>query len=95
MSRPKQTEPMAIVSLVLALMGPATCAMSSLAGAILGRYALRKIREHPEQLEGEGLAKAGVIVGWVMFGLMALIILAYIGFIVFAVYMGITHPHSK
>ena len=89
----KQTETMAIVALVLSLMGPASCGMSSLAGAILGRIALRKIREYPDHLEGEGLAKAAVIVGWIMFGVFVLVALAYVALIVFMVVMGIEHPH--
>ncbi len=86
-----QMEPMAVVALVMAVMGPATCGLSALAGGIIGQTALRKIRDHHGQLEGEGLAKAGMIVGYVVTGLMALFVLAYVGFIVYAVVSNVHH----
>lgn len=89
----RQTEPMAIVALALAVLGPATCGTSSLAGAILGHVALRKVRQNPEHLDGEGLAKAGMIIGWVMFGLFVLLILAYIAVMVFVITQGVKHGH--
>lgn len=84
----KQTETMAIVSLVLSVLGFATCGVSALVGAIMGRIALTKIRANPDVLEGEGLAKSGMIVGWVLFGMHVVGVLAYIGFIIFAISMG-------
>ncbi len=75
--QPRQTETTAIVSLVLSVLGTATCGASALAGAIVGRVALRKIRAHPEVLDGEGIAKGGLIVGWIIFGLAALVWVGY------------------
>jgi hypothetical protein len=79
----RQTETLAIVSLVLSVMGGATCGLSSLVGAIMGQFALRKIRENPDTLDGEGLAKGGIIVGWVFFGVCTLLVVGYIAFLVF------------
>jgi hypothetical protein len=60
------TNTMAIISLVLSLAGLATY-ISAPVGAVLGHIARRQIRERGEQ--GEGLAMAGIIIGWVITGL--------------------------
>ena len=60
----------AIASLVLGIVGlfaiPLIC---SIAAIFLGRRAQREIAESPE-VSGEGLAKAGVILGWIGVALM-------------------------
>ena len=60
------TNTMAIISLVLSLAGLVTW-ITAPVGAILGHVARRQIRERGEQ--GEGLALAGIIVGWAITGL--------------------------
>lgn len=60
------TNTMAIISLVLSLAGLATW-ISAPVGAVLGHVAKRQIRERGEQ--GEGMATAGIIIGWVITGL--------------------------
>jgi hypothetical protein len=82
-------EPMAIVSLILAIAGPIVCGIACPVGAILGHVALRKIRNDP-QLDGEGLAKGGIIVGWVCTGLGLIAITLYVIFVVAA----ISHSNS-
>ncbi|MEJ3743223.1 DUF4190 domain-containing protein [Actinomycetes bacterium KLBMP 9797] len=69
------TNGMAIASLVCALAGIATC-ISAPIGAILGHVARKQIRERGEG--GDGLALAGIIVGWIITGLMVLIIAFYV-----------------
>lgn len=69
------TNTMAIVSLVLSLAGLAVW-ISAPVGAVLGHVARRQIRERGEQ--GDGMALAGIIIGWVITGLG---ILACCGFI--------------
>jgi type III secretory pathway component EscU len=73
-----RTEPFAIASIV--------CAVANFFGAfvigailaiVFGKMAQKNIAQNPA-LEGAGLARAGVIVGWVGVGLM-------VAFIVFAV----------
>ncbi|BCL15489.1 DUF4190 domain-containing protein [Micromonospora sagamiensis] len=78
----RQTNSLALVSLILSVMGVASCVTAPI-GAILGHVARRQIRERGE--DGDGLAKAGIIVGWVLTGLIGLAIVAYIALIVFAV----------
>ncbi|MFJ8582705.1 DUF4190 domain-containing protein [Micromonospora sp. NPDC093277] len=73
---------MAIVALVLALVGFASCITAPI-GAILGHVARKQIRETGEQ--GEGMAKAAIIVGWILTGLLVLVIAFYVAIIVFAI----------
>jgi hypothetical protein len=60
------TNTMAIVSLVLSLAGLLTW-ITAPVGAVLGHIARRQIRERGEQ--GEGMAMAGIIAGWIITGL--------------------------
>jgi len=46
-------------------------------GAILGHVARRQIRERGG--DGDGMALAGIIIGWVGFGISLLVGLAYVG----------------
>ena len=61
---------MAIASLV---MGIAGWTLFPLVGSILalvfGYAARREIRRRPDELTGEGLAVAGLVLGWLMVGL--------------------------
>lgn len=57
---------MALVSLILSLVGLLTW-ITAPVGAILGHVALKQIRQTGEG--GEGMAKAGIIVGWIVTGL--------------------------
>jgi hypothetical protein len=54
---------MAIASLVCSLAGLVTC-ISAPVGAILGHVARRQIRERGEG--GDGMALAGIVVGWIL-----------------------------
>jgi hypothetical protein len=76
------TNGMAIAALVCSLAGVATC-ISAPVGAILGHVARRQIRERGEG--GDGLALAGIIVGWIITGLMVLIIAIYVVAIIIAI----------
>ena len=60
------TNTMAIVSLVLSLAGLVVW-LSAPVGAVLGHIARKQIRERGEQ--GDGMALAGIIIGWVITGL--------------------------
>jgi hypothetical protein len=72
-----RTNPLAIASLVCALCGLVLCGVPSIVGAILGHVARRQIRERGEA--GDGLALAGIISGWIIFGLMLLLGIGYAG----------------
>ncbi|SCL36624.1 protein of unknown function [Micromonospora pallida] len=78
----RRTNTLALVALIMSLVGIASCATAPV-GAILGHVAQRQIRETGE--DGEGMAKAAIIVGWVLTGLIGLGVAIYVAVIVFAV----------
>lgn len=57
-----KTSGLAIASLILAVCGFFTCGLTAIVGLILGIVALCAIRKRAEQLKGQGLAIAGVVV---------------------------------
>jgi hypothetical protein len=65
----RRTNTMAIVSLILSLVGLVT-GITAPVGAVLGHLARKQIRQTGE--EGEGLALAGIIIGWIITGVLAL-----------------------
>jgi len=81
----KRTNPMAIASMTTSIVGlPLLMCYGlglpvSIVGAILGHIAKRQIRERDEQ--GEGMALAGIIMGWIGTGLAVLGVGALIVFI--------------
>lgn len=70
-----QTNVLAIITIIAAFVVP-------IAGIITGHISLKQIKQTGEQ--GEGMAKAGLIISYVFTGIGVLIVLAYIAFIVFA-----------
>jgi putative exporter of polyketide antibiotics len=78
----------AILSLVLSLVGFATCGVTSIVGIIFGHIAMKKIKRGEE--EGHGLALAGIIIGYVATIGYALFVLFYLGILV-AVISGNTY----
>lgn len=72
---------MAIASLVLGVLW--IYWIGSILALIFGYLAKKEIRESSDQLEGKGLATAGIVLGWVGVGTLVLMI----GFIVLAVIM--------
>ncbi|MBV1849237.1 DUF4190 domain-containing protein [Catellatospora tritici] len=66
-ARPQNS--MALIAMILAIAGILTFITAPI-GAILGHMALKQVRQTGE--EGEGMAKAGIIVGWILTGLWTL-----------------------
>jgi hypothetical protein len=57
---------MAIASLILSLVGLVSCLTPlGFVGLILGYSARRRIRESRGALGGDGLATAGIVIGWI------------------------------
>jgi len=73
------TNPLAITSLVLSCVG-VMIGITAPIGAILGHVARRQIRQQGGQ--GDGLALAGIITGWIATGLWVLIVAAEVILIV-------------
>jgi Domain of unknown function (DUF4190) len=82
-----RTNGLAIASLVCSLAGLVTC-ISAPVGIVLGHVAKRQIRQTGEQ--GEGLANAGLWVGYILTVLGVLLLIGWLGIIIFAVSSGAT-----
>ncbi|MEV1142547.1 DUF4190 domain-containing protein [Micromonospora sp. NPDC049799] len=78
----QKTNGLAIAALVLALVGVGSCITAPI-GAILGHVARKQIQQTGEG--GEGMAKAAIIVGWILTGLLGLLIAFYVVVAVIAV----------
>jgi hypothetical protein len=75
--RARPTNAMAIISLVLGILGLVLFfGVASIPAVILGHIARKQIRERDE--DGDGIAMAGLILGWIGVGLVLLVI----GFVV-------------
>lgn len=71
----RQTSTMAVVSLVMGILGWTMLPfVGSLVAIVTGHLARAEIRRQPQQLEGDGMAVGGLVLGWlaVIIGLMAL-----------------------
>ena len=82
---PIQQQPMpetsgkAVASLVCSIAGFMFCFfVGQIIGIVLGNSALTDIRASRGRLGGDGLAKAGIIVGWIGLGIDILIVLMII-----------------
>jgi Domain of unknown function (DUF4190) len=84
-----RTNGLAIASLVCSLAGLVTC-ISAPIGVVLGHVAKRQIRQTGEQ--GEGLASAGLVVGYILTVLGVLGVIIWFGIVVFALTSGANSP---
>jgi hypothetical protein len=81
-AQPRRTEGLAIGALILGILGITSCPLiASIPAVILGSQARARIEQDPA-LEGEGIARAGVILGWIGIGLSVLFIAAFIAALV-------------
>ncbi|MDH5821591.1 DUF4190 domain-containing protein [Luteimonas sp. RD2P54] len=63
----RQTSPLAIVSLIAGILGILPFPLiASLVAVITGHLARGQIRRQPERYDGDGLALAGLILGYAM-----------------------------
>ena len=77
----RQTSSLAIVSLVAGLLGWTFAPwLGSIIAIITGHMARAEIRRDPGGIEGDGLAVAGLVLGWAMILLSALTVFAIILF---------------
>ena len=70
------TSGLAVVSLVLSCVSLVTLAVPAIPGVICGHIALAKCRQDP-QCGGEGLARAGIIIGYVSIVLSVLMVVVW------------------
>lgn len=72
------TSGMAIASLVLGISGLTVLPLlGSILALIFGYTARKEIREHPDRVSGDGLAVAGIVLGWISVAIAVLGILAF------------------
>ena len=80
---PRQTSSLAIVSLVSGILGWTLLPLiGSIVAIITGHMARGEIRRAPERMEGDGLALAGLILGYTM------LVLGTIGIVLALVFFG-------
>ena len=78
---PKQTSTLAIISLVSGILGWSLLPwVGSLVAIVAGHMARSEIRKNPDTREGDGMAVAGLVLGWASFIIGLLVILAFMLF---------------
>lgn len=81
MTSPRQTSSTALISLIFGILGwTALPWVGSIVAIITGHLARAEIRRAPDQIDGDGMAIAGLILGWLM---LVLSILAFLAIILF------------
>jgi len=90
--RSVQTSGMAIASLVMGIAGWTVLPLiGSVLAIIFGYMARNEIRQRPDELEGDGLALAGLVLGWIAVGLSVLLLcLGGLGMLFFFSVIGTT-----
>ena len=77
----RQTSTLAVVSLVFGILGWTLLPfLGSLVAVVCGHMARSEIRRAPDALEGDGLAVAGLVLGYLVIGLSVLAVMAAILF---------------
>ena len=89
----KQTSTLAILSLISGVLGWSLLPfLGSIGAVILGHLARSEIRREPERLDGDGLAVAGLVLGYLSLALgvlfLAAIFLFFGGLVWFAAMFG-------
>lgn len=74
---PRRTNSMAVAAMVVSLAALVTCPLVGAVGIYLGNRARQQIRSTGE--DGDGMAQAGVIVGWIGLGLTLLYVCLFAG----------------
>ncbi len=88
----RQTSTLAIISLVAGILGWTVLPfLGSVTAIITGHMARAEIRRQPDRFEGDGLAVAGLVLGWVNVGLWILGILAFMLFFGGLAWLGWAH----
>jgi hypothetical protein len=76
-SPPRRTNAMAIAAMVVSLASLVTCPIVGVVGIYLGNRARNEIRSTGD--EGDGMALAGIIVGWIAIALTVLYVCLFAG----------------
>lgn len=84
----QQNNTNAVISLVCGIAGLFTCFILSIVAIVLGRQAQSQIAASGGTQAGEGMARWGIILGWIGIALWAIGICGYIGIFVLAIGSG-------
>ncbi|WP_374247938.1 DUF4190 domain-containing protein [Thermomonas sp.] len=77
----RQTNSLAVVSLVCGILGWTLLPfLGSLVAIICGHMARSEIRRSPDTQEGDGLAVAGLVLGYLVIGVSALVVIGVVLF---------------
>ena len=88
------TSTMAVVSLVAAILGFSALPLIGGIVALITGYAARKeTRSTPPTASGDGLATAGIVMGWIQLVLAVVSICCFIAYFVFVVAAVVTTSH--
>ena len=74
---PPKHNGLGIAAMVVSLVGIVSCyggLVLGPVGAILGHVAHSQIKKEPQRYQGGGMALTGIIVGWIVFGIWALVL---------------------
>ncbi len=78
---PRQTSSYAVIALVAGILGWTLLPfLGSIGGIIFGHMARGEIRRSNGQLDGDGLAVTGLVLGWVSVAMWVLCLLAFVLF---------------
>lgn len=77
----RTTSPMAIISLVSGILGWTLLPLlGSIVAVVTGHLARGEIRRAPDRLEGDGMALAGLILGYAAFAMAVFAVFAFVLF---------------
>lgn len=83
----KTADHLALASLILSVCFVVIGPFGSIAGIVCGKMAQKKMRFLPPP-QDDGLAKAGIIIGWIGVALTVLVVLLFLLFFAFAFSVG-------
>ncbi len=89
----RSTNGLAIAAMILFILGVVSCCAFGIAGAIMGHVAMGQVRERNE--DGEGFAKAGIIIGWASVALWVVVLGIYLLFLGGLVALGLSQGGSS
>jgi hypothetical protein len=89
---PQSANGLAIAALVMGIAGLATCGIAGILGLVFGYIARRQIREGNGS--GDGMALAGIILGWVWLALFIVMIVVYVALFAVGAYVSNSYTDS-
>lgn len=79
----RRSNGVALAAMIVSICSVVMCQPVGIVGAIMGHKARRQCKENNE--DGEGFAVAGIVVGWISFGLFVISLLFALAWVAFAI----------